>query len=115
MDGVEDYARKWAKRKEVELDTLSEWIKSVRHLIQVRISKLSKTMSVKNKSVFLDPALYKVNLELIHKLKSYGITCRFSNRINSWLSDTPCPTPQLGFPLCGARGFYSEAGNAVAL
>ena len=27
MDYVEEYARKWAKQEEVELDTLSEWVK----------------------------------------------------------------------------------------
>ena len=27
MDACETYARKWAKKEDVELDTLSEWIK----------------------------------------------------------------------------------------
>ena len=30
MDSVEDYARQWAKREMEDLDTLSEWVKSVR-------------------------------------------------------------------------------------
>ena len=34
---VEDYARQWAKREKEDLDTLSEWMKSVRLLIQIRI------------------------------------------------------------------------------
>ena len=37
MDSVEDYARQWAKREKVDLDTLSEWVKSVRSLIQIII------------------------------------------------------------------------------
>ena len=37
MDSVEDYARQWAKREKEDLDTLSEWVKSVRSLIQIRI------------------------------------------------------------------------------
>ena len=34
---VEDYARQWAKREKEDLDTLSQWVKSVRLLIQIRI------------------------------------------------------------------------------
>jgi hypothetical protein len=37
MDSVEDYARQWAKREKEDLYTLSEWVKSVRSLIQIRI------------------------------------------------------------------------------
>ena len=40
MDSVEDYAIQWAKREKEELDTLSEWVKSVKSLIQIRIKKL---------------------------------------------------------------------------
>ena len=29
MDSLEEYARKWANKEEVELDALSEWVKSV--------------------------------------------------------------------------------------
>ena len=35
MDSVEDYARQWAKREKQDLDTLSEWVKSVVSLIQI--------------------------------------------------------------------------------
>ena len=41
MDSVEDYARQWAKREMEDLDTLSEWVKSVRSLIQIRNKKNS--------------------------------------------------------------------------
>jgi hypothetical protein len=34
---VEDYARQCAKREKEDLDTLSQWVKSVRLLIQIRI------------------------------------------------------------------------------
>ena len=36
MDSVEDYARQWAKREE-DLATLSEWVKNVGSLTQIRI------------------------------------------------------------------------------
>jgi len=39
MDSVEDYARQWTKREKGVLDTLSEWVKSVRSLMQIRIKK----------------------------------------------------------------------------
>jgi hypothetical protein len=35
IDSVEDYARQWAKREKEDLDTLSEWVKSVRSLMQI--------------------------------------------------------------------------------
>ena len=37
MDAVEEYARAWAKREKVELDTLSEWVKSIRSFVNRRI------------------------------------------------------------------------------
>ena len=37
MDCVEDYASQWAKREKEDLDILSEWVKSVRSLMQIRI------------------------------------------------------------------------------
>ena len=37
MDSVEDYVRQWEKRENEDLDTLSEWVKSVRSLMQSRI------------------------------------------------------------------------------
>jgi hypothetical protein len=41
MDSVADYARQWAKREKEDLDILSEWVKSVRSLIQIKIKKKS--------------------------------------------------------------------------
>jgi len=34
MDSIEDYARKWGKQEEVELDILSDWVTSIRSLIR---------------------------------------------------------------------------------
>jgi hypothetical protein len=39
IDSVEDYARQWEKREKEDLDTLSEWVKSVRSLIQTTVSE----------------------------------------------------------------------------
>ena len=56
MDAVEDYARKWIKREQdKELDSLSEWVKAVRSLIQLRIKKLRRSMNAKATSIFDNP------------------------------------------------------------
>jgi len=54
MDSVEDYARKWAKQEEVELDTLSDWVTSIRSLIRKRVFKISRSMDSKVRSIFND-------------------------------------------------------------
>ena len=55
LDSVEDYARRWAKKEDQEVDTLSEWVKSVISLVNRRVSLLSRTMSRRHESVFDDP------------------------------------------------------------
>ena len=66
MDSVEDYARQWEKREKEDLDTLSEWVKSVRSLIQIIIKrKLSGSMSTRFTSIFKDPNVAK-HLSLLH-------------------------------------------------
>ena len=54
LDSVEEYARRWAKKEDVEVDTLSEWVKSVMSLVNRRVSVLSRTMSRRHESVFVD-------------------------------------------------------------
>ena len=65
MNSVENYARQWAKREKEGLDTLSEWVKSVRSLIQIRIKTLSGSMSTRSTSIFKDPNVAK-HLSLLH-------------------------------------------------
>jgi hypothetical protein len=65
IDSVEDYARQWSKREKEDLDTHSEWVKSVRSLIQIRIKKLSGSMSTRSTSIFKDPNVAK-HLSLLH-------------------------------------------------
>jgi peptidoglycan/LPS O-acetylase OafA/YrhL len=43
MDAVEDYARRWIKREvdqDPELESLSDWVRTIRSLVQGRIHKL---------------------------------------------------------------------------
>ena len=55
LDSVEEYARRWAKKADVEVDTLSEWFKSVMSLVNRRVSVLSRTMFRRHESVCDDP------------------------------------------------------------
>jgi len=57
MDSVQDYARLWAKREKEDLDTLCEWMNSVRSLIQIRIKikKLSGSMDTPSTPIVKDP------------------------------------------------------------
>ena len=55
LDSVEEYVRRWAKKEDVEVDTLSEWVKSVMSLVNRSVSVLSRTMSRRYESVFGDP------------------------------------------------------------
>ncbi|KAK3087812.1 hypothetical protein FSP39_010974 [Pinctada imbricata] len=55
MDSCEEYARRWAKKEDVQLDTLSEWIKSIRGLLLSRINRLKSTVNTRFKSIFKDP------------------------------------------------------------
>ena len=53
MDAVEDYARRWIKRKvdqDPELESLSDWVRTIRSLVQVRIHKLKNCVNSRPKS-----------------------------------------------------------------
>ena len=54
MDSVEDYARQWTER-----------LKIGRSLIQIRINKLSGSMSLRSTSIFIDPNV-ATHLALLH-------------------------------------------------
>ena len=56
MDAVEDYARRWIKREvdqDPELESLSDWVRTIRSLVQDRIHKLKNCVNSRPKSVFL--------------------------------------------------------------
>ena len=57
MDAVEDYARRWIKREvdqDPELESLSDWVRTIRSLVQGRIHKLKNCVNSRSKSVFKD-------------------------------------------------------------
>ena len=53
MDACEAYARHWAKREDVELDTLSEWIKSIGEVVKSRIRRLKHSVITRSESIFV--------------------------------------------------------------
>jgi hypothetical protein len=57
MDAVEDYARRWIKREvdqDPELESLSDWVRTIRSIVQGRIHKLKNCVNSRPKSVFKD-------------------------------------------------------------
>ena len=62
MDAVEDYARRWIKREvdqDPELESLSDWVRTIRSLVQGRIHKLKNWVNSRPKSVFKDQEAVK--------------------------------------------------------
>jgi hypothetical protein len=49
-----------------DLDTLSEWMKCVRSLIQIRIKKLNGSMRTRSTSIFKDLPKVAQHLSLLH-------------------------------------------------
>ena len=63
MDAVEDYARRWIIKREVdqdpELESLSNWVRTIRSLVQGRIHKLKNCVNGRPKSEFQDQEAVK--------------------------------------------------------
>ena len=62
MDAVEDYARRGIKREvdqNPEIVSLSDWVKTIRSLVQSRIHKLKNCVNSQPKSVFKDQEAVK--------------------------------------------------------
>ena len=55
MDACEEYARRWAKKDDVEVDTISEWIKSIADVLKRRIRRLKHSVNTRHESIFSDP------------------------------------------------------------
>ena len=57
MDACEEYARRWAKKEYVDVDTLSEWIiiKSIADVLTRRIRRLKHSVNTRHESIFSYP------------------------------------------------------------
>ena len=51
MDACEEYARRWAKKEDVEVDTLLEWVKSVADVPKRRIRQIKRSVHIRPKTV----------------------------------------------------------------
>ena len=61
MDACEVYARQWAKKEGIDLDTLSERIKSIGDVVKRRIRRLKHSVNTRYESIFRDP-------DVVHEL-----------------------------------------------
>ena len=52
MDACETYARQWAKKEDVELDTLSERINSIGDVVKRRFRRLKHSVNTRSESIF---------------------------------------------------------------
>ena len=59
MDACEEYARQWVKKEDVEVDTLSEWVKSIENVLKRRIRRLKISVITRHESIFCDPEVYR--------------------------------------------------------
>ena len=66
MDACDAYARQLAKKEDVELDTLSEWIKSIGEVVKRRIRRLKHSVNTRSDSIFSDPDVVYV-LSRLHE------------------------------------------------
>ena len=66
MDACEEYARRWAKKEDVEVDTLSEWIKSIADVLKRRIRRLKHSVNTRYVSIFSDPDVVR-ELSRLHE------------------------------------------------
>ena len=66
MDACEEYARRWAKKEDVEVDTLSEWVKSITDVLKRRIRRLKRSVNTRHESIFCDPEVVR-ELSRLHE------------------------------------------------
>ena len=66
MDACKEYARRWAKKEDVEVDTLSEWIKSIAEVLKRRIRRLKHSVNTRHESIFSDPDVVR-ELSRLHE------------------------------------------------
>jgi hypothetical protein len=66
MNSVENYAQRWAKREKEELDTLSEWVESIKGMLKSRIRNIKSKVRTIYPSVFSKPEV-RNELERLHE------------------------------------------------
>ena len=81
MDACEAYARRWAKKEDVKVDTLYEWIKSIGDELQHIIRRLKYSVNIRHVFIFSDA---DVVTELSHLHENFVIVSadKVSNNYN---------------------------------
>ena len=85
MDAVEDDARRWIQREvdqDPELESLLDWVRTIRSLVQGRIRKLKNCVNSRPKYVFKDQEAVKC-LSSLHDKYVIVPTDKASNTIVS--------------------------------
>ena len=62
----EEYARRCAKKEDIEVDTLSEWVKSIADVLKRRIRRLKRSVNTRHESIFCDPEVVR-ELSRLHE------------------------------------------------
>ena len=85
MNACEEYVRRWTKKEDVEVYTLSEWIKSITDVIKRRIRQLKHSVNTRHESIFSDPDVVRElsrlheNFVIVHADKAsnnYTFVCK---------------------------------------
>ena len=74
MDAYEEYARRWAKKEDLEVDTLSEWVKSIAYALKRGIWRLNRSVNIRHESIFCDPEVVR---ELSRLQENFVIVNKF--------------------------------------
>ena len=92
MDAVEDYARRWIKREvdqDPELESLSDWVRTIRSLVQVGFTN-SKIVLIVDLSLYLKTKkllsvfpLFMTNMLSFLRTRLQTISCLYVNHITS--------------------------------
>jgi hypothetical protein len=92
MDAVEDYARRWIKREvdqDPGLESLSDWVRTIRSLVQGRIHKLKHSVNSRPNSVFKGQEgvnvfpLFMTNMLSFLRTRLPTISCLYVKHITS--------------------------------
>ena len=66
MDACAEYARRRARKEDIEVDTLSEWIKSIAEVIKRRIRRLKHSVNPRHEPILSYPDVVG-ELSLLHE------------------------------------------------
>ena len=59
MDACEAYARRWAKEENVELDSLSEWIRLIGNVLKRNIRRFKHSVNIRSESNYCDTDVFR--------------------------------------------------------